>query len=497
VNGGRWLAAITALTLPFLIRAIWFYPGAYIRPEPVPTPDYASLELSSPPIESSSAPAEPQTGGPTVLIDWAHQNNFSVSELQALLDSVGRLGGRMEVVTLSYDFSAVPVAERLKYASAYVVAAPGQEFTPGEIRSVESFVRRGGRLLVISDPTRGPVYYDPYYFSYPVLGVLGDVTAANGLLSPYGLSFSQDYLYNLRVNEGNFRNILIERFGEHPLTEGLDRLALYAARSVHTLSGTPLLIGDRYTLSSRDDLGGDLSAAALDSDGGVLALGDLSFLTPPYSEVADNSEWIDRVASFLMGGSRQRSFEDFPYLFRRPVTVITTEAFPFDADNLRALASSQASLGIHGQPVRASPEVADGGDRVVLSLWTQEEFPADLLELFDLEPPDQSDDGLMHIGGLPPFDPTGVGIMLLGDQADGSVLWLLAESDSDLTSLFDLLVFQDLSACYRQDRAALCQVGPADAFGADFGFDSGTFEPGPFDFPVEPGVGTPTPTPIP
>jgi hypothetical protein len=480
----RWLAALGVFLAPLLLRSIWFYPGTYTRPEPVATPDYPSFQLSRPPLGPAVPSVKAEPGGETVLIDWAHQNNFSVPELQTLYDALAEHGGRTEVMTVSYDFSALPLEERLKSATAYIVAAASLEFTPGEIQAVERFVRRGGRLLVISDPTRGLSMVDPLFY-FPVGATFGDVAAANALLAPHGLAFSQDYLYNLRDNEGNFRNVLVQRFADHELTQGLAQLAFYAARSVETHGGLPLLLGDGYTYSSRDDRGGSAAAAALSADGRVLALGDLTFLTPPYNEVADNATWIDRLAEFLLADPRPRTLEDFPYLFTQPVAVRVSDLFPLDAENLRALAQSQAALGLHGQPVTAAEEAPPGTDQVVLSLFEADPELGDLLGQFDLTLPRDSDRGLLEIGGLPAFDPTGVGVLLLAQVDRGAVLLLMAESESDLISLFDLLNQRSLSGCYVQAGAALCQIsaGDFDGFDEGLGFPEPFFEGTPFELP--------------
>jgi ABC-type uncharacterized transport system. len=60
---------------------------------------------------------------------------------------------------LTYDSD---LEEALRPASALVVVAPGRAFSPPEVAAVRRFVARGGRLLLVADPTRYTVIYDDY-----------------------------------------------------------------------------------------------------------------------------------------------------------------------------------------------------------------------------------------------------------------------------------------------------------------------------------------------
>lgn len=483
-----WLL-LAAFVAPLAIRTLWFYQGGYTRSEAVPIPDYAALRQPSPPLGPDVSAGGPlPAADQVVLLDWAHQNRFDITEFDVLGAALGVRGARYEAVTAGYDFSALPLEERLKYASAYLVAAPTQEFTTSEVQAVTRFVERGGRLLVISDPTRGSGFFDIFgYYSGPAFG---DVAAANALLAPHDLAFSEDYLYNLRRNEGNFRNVFLVDFADLPITEGLGEVALYGARSVRTLSGAPVLVGDGYTYSSRTDRGGDLAAAALSPRGGSLALGDLTFLTPPYHEVADNGRFIQNLADFLLGGERLRDLEDFPYLFTQDVEIVESEALPLSADHLLALAAAQDALGTLGQQVRISEAPGEGLDHLEFALFDSAEDVKESLQALGVVLPGDSGDGKLTVPGFPAFDPTGVGLLLVSHNAAGTTLLLLAETDSDLQSTFDLVTRRDLSPCFVLGAAAICQVGAA-----DFGFEPG------FDFPepdfTDLGTAFPLPAPTP
>jgi hypothetical protein len=133
---------------------------------------------------------------------------------------------------------------------------------------------------------------------------------------PFGLSFEDDYLYNVVRHEGNYQNILLRTFAEGPLTAGLSEVAFYATHSIHTAGGG-LILADADTHSSTDELGRNLAVAAVDPTGQVLLLGDLTFMTSPYAGVLDNGRLVANVADFLAAAERRYGIADFPYFFRR------------------------------------------------------------------------------------------------------------------------------------------------------------------------------------
>lgn len=470
----RGWALVVALLAPIVVRSLWFYQGAYARSLPVTTPDYSAFPQATPPLGPPVVPASSQPSAyGVVLLDWSHQNQFAVPEFGILASALAVRGARVEVASLSYDLSSLPLEERLKYADAYLVAAPTLEFTRSEVRAVAAFVDRGGRLVVISDPTRGSAAFDPFGF---YLGpAFGDVAVANGLLAPHGLVFSDDYLYNVHRNEGNFRNVFLSQF-HFPRLEGDRRpgdiprgeVVFYGSRSVTTESGTPVLVGDGYTYSSRTDRGGSLAAGALSESENVLALGDLTFLMPPYNEVSDNAGLIDNVADFLVGGGRLRDLQDFPYLFAQPITIVPSDAFPLTADHLRSLAAAQIVLGALGQDVSLATGGAAETDSVVFALFDNPDAIRPYLVGIPLVFPSESQDGKLTVPGFPPFDPAGVGALLVSHGAGGTTLILLAQNSADLEATFNLVTTRDLSGCFVHGAAAICQVGAGGSSGFTF-----------------------------
>lgn len=471
-----WIA-IALLILPALLRALWFYQGFTPRRE-IPTPEYDRFGLPQAPV-SSRVEAEPtMRAGSIVVVDYEHGNNFQKSEIQALIDALGSRGARVE-----FADGSPPLEVHLKYASAYAVIVPISGFASDEIRAVRAFIQRGGRLLVMTDATRGMLEID---FFTGQIRVAPDVDIANPLLAPFGITVHNDYLYNLVENEGNFRNVLFRQFGKHDLTSGLAEVALYGSHSVSTGSGTPLLIGDEYTYTSLTDSGGTLSAAAVSRDGNVLVFGDFSFLNTPYHQVGDNGILISNIADFLLGGKRTLALADFPYVFSRPIVqVLPTADVQLTSELLDSLANLQFTLSTLNVELQLAEETPEEGDVLVLGTFSDSEDLLAYLEPFEVFPDYYSE--YIDIPGFGRIGRYGTGVMLFQPGRDGNTLILLADTNDDLISLLDMVSSGELGGCVLQANVGVCSIGSGGGFSEE--------EPTPSEEPADTSAGDLTPTP--
>ena len=402
-----------------------------------------------------------------MLLDESHNNYFSPSEIESLLTDLSGLGARVEPVSSSFgSYGSRSLSDQLKYASAYITIAPQQPFSVDEVQSLTEFVDRGGHLLVIADPTRSDSSYSG-----------GDVDAANSLLASFDLSFRGDYLYNMTDYEGNFRNVIFEKLADRALTLGLGRVVFYGVHSVQTTDGTPLLSASSGSVSSATDLGGALSAAAVDRNGNVLAIGDMTFLTPPYNQVADNPVLIRNIANFLAGASRIHDLADFPFLFNRPVSIVPLDDIQLNADFLGPIHALQSDLASVGVNASIAGTRASGSDLIVLGTYASPNLAAYLTPFgFNLPVP------ILQIPGMAPIQSAGTGLILFSLDANHSTLLILAEDASSLTSLLNVIGPQGFSDCLVQDQVAVCGIGSPTS-----GLDSSWWLPSPDT--------TPTPTP--
>lgn len=471
------LFAVAFFFLPIIGRALWYYSRVYIPKTESPIPGYAELTLPLPPVNPDLPEEEGKdTVGNLVLLDWAHDNQFDVAELQTLLVTLDKRGAKVEIIQDSFGEDHLSLDDGLKHASAYIVIAPRSVFTPFEIKVVNQFVDRGGRVLVISEPTRGVEFFGS--FEVDSFGFqLDQVTAVNTLVTPFDLAFSDDYLYNLLENEGNFRNVLFNEFGEDDLTEDLTTLAFYTARSVITQTGLPLIISDDDTLSSRTDTGGGHAAAALSADGNVLAIGDMTFMTPPYDQVADNPLFLSHLVDFLLIGEVRRDLHVFPYIFERPIAILRTEEFDLSADTLDTFAELESGFASRGLALSIIEESISDTDLILFSSFEPNEDVQPFLEPFqDLVLPEDSEEGILTLPEFGDVNPTGLAVILLHQSEDRNTLILLAETVEDLLTLAETLAGDELYGCLVRGEIALCKVGLGEGFSFEEEFDFNGFD---------------------
>ena len=470
-----WIA-LAALTLPALIRGLWFYRGIPNQPK-VATPDYQSLTLAQPPLSTPADVDVKQSPG-VVLFDMVHTNQYQPSEMQALQEEIVKRGGQVETLA---DLTLLD--QKLKYTATYVIVSPSIKFTDAELNSVEDYLARGGRLLVFTDATRGVVTYD---WNTGAQLTYTDATVVNPVLSPFGIAVNDDYLYNIDEHEGNFRNVFFDDFGKNELTFGLKRVAFYGTHSVKSSLGLTLLRGAESTLSSVDDAHDPAEGgAAISPDGNVLAFGDFTFLTSPYQNIADNATLIANIADFTLGGKRTITLADFPYLFTQPVVqVFPTSEIVLNAETIAALGGIQQALRTVDIGMEVVNKAPREGDVLVLGTFTPSDDLEEFTKPFNIEPGKEEETITIEKFGEIKRDSNG--LLLLEKTKNGNTLTLLADSQEDLLSLLSTVGGGSLSGCVLQDNLAVCSVGYSESGETTDGLAT-----------EEPTSGESTPTPEP
>lgn len=511
--------ALFVLLLLLPIGARYFQYYRPFAPRPAAPPVYSAADIAAVPTPAAggtsandddtepirasgsadiAATAAETTRGIAVL-DQAHRNQFTAEELATLDGLLAARGFQVQPVTEG------DLAAALRPAGALIVIAPVDGYSAADARAVSEFVARGGRVLLVGDPTRYHVEFDEEdIFAPPVVETAQ--TPLNDLANPFDITFRGDYLYNTVENEGNFRNILLgeEGLAGGPLTDGLDRLALYSSHSLLLgPSAAPLLSADDNTWSSATDRPGGLTLAALSPAGGdggqVLALGDVHFLTEPYITVHDNAAFAGRVADFLAGGTRSAGvLAGFPYFYTSPVDLVYSEAPELGPDAFDEIIALQAAFREAGLSLALAGEPAGDHDALYLGLYNQAGDVAELLEAAGVElvisPAIRADDGestdadesapagtRLIRSALGDVQMAGTALILLGGDEARRQVAVLAASNDGLESAIDRLRAGDLSDCLQQDTLALCPTGMADE-PVEYALDTG----GPADAPPEP-----------
>ena len=184
--------------------------------------------------------------------------------------------------------------EKLRRADSLLVILPQVPYSDAEAALVERFVRKGGKLLLVSDPTRS--------------------SQVNTLAARFGLEFRPDYLYNQEEYDVNFQNIIVREFQPEELTLGLDAITLYSAGSIRS-SGPGLAIAGPGTKSSVLESDDRLYPIAEGDSRNVLAIADFTFMVPPQNSLLDNDRLISNVADYLTSSEREYDLADFPHFY--------------------------------------------------------------------------------------------------------------------------------------------------------------------------------------
>ena len=212
---------LVLLALPIAYRTTFYYSGR--APEREITPlNLDEIQIPTPPA-AQYADESVVAGDGVVLVDMAHSNQLQMPELNVL---AGRLAARGHQLV---SWTGGGLEDALREASAFLVAAPLELFDEDEVAAVVDFVASGGRLLLLGDPTRYGFTMDEDGW---IIGIDSDARSLNSLGATFGITFVDDYLYNVSDNEGNFRNIKLSGWEESDLTRGIDTVVFYAAHSL-------------------------------------------------------------------------------------------------------------------------------------------------------------------------------------------------------------------------------------------------------------------------
>jgi len=307
------IGVIVGALIVVLGRGLFFYSGFYSAP-PSEMPSYGLVVV--PPAPTTEFSDVYEEGEGIILIDLAHDNAFDKEELNVLIlrlvsrgltikffragdDPKEELLGEKEEEeeeeleeepaqegeeptteeeSLEEPTKAENLEEELTIPDAFVVICPQIEFSKEERETVDEFLNNGGKLLLIADPTR-----------------YGEM---NSLSIKFGLIFEPDYLYNMKENEINYRNIFVSEFGENEVTEELKKIVLYTAGSISS-ADSGIAFVDENTFSSVVETRKKLSPIALAQESKVLAIYDLTFMIEPYNGILDNNQLISNIADWL------------------------------------------------------------------------------------------------------------------------------------------------------------------------------------------------------
>lgn len=431
-RGKRLRAAVLIATIVVVVLASMVGPGL-LRDEAGEVASAYDVDEQLPERAPSEGTVDVQSREDTgvVLIDISHRNRMSQSELKPLLAGITAAGYEIDLLESTDDFD-----RSLTRADAFVVVDPSAGYSDAEVDRVETFVDRGGRLLLVGEPTTLEV---------GGLSLRERVNRLTPLSSRFGFEFGEAHLFNMEHNDGNHQNIFAEPSRNSPLTQGVSRTAFYAATSINVREGRTVLVAGPGTRSSRTDATGTYPVAAV--NGNVLAIADGSFLQRGNFNVVDNEQLVRNVVRFLVSGEKRRALARYPTLVSTDPTVHFTR--PALADAAQELAT----------------DLRDGGEEPTLALRRSPVSPNRtdvLVTTFDyldrhgsLESGVTVDDGHVSVRG---YNSAGDGIIVVRAPAEGYDLVIAADTPSRAERAVEMLADGSLRDHLLNPRTAVVRT---------------------------------------
>jgi hypothetical protein len=228
----------------------------------------------------------------------------------------------------------------------------------------------------------------------------------------------------------------------------------------------------------------------------VLVGGDFSFLANPFDQVADNQLLVAHIAEFATSAERSPALANFPFLFQRPVSLVTTGDVQLSSDILEPLAGLQRALKAINIPVNIHKNAQKDGDSIVLGTFDPSPDLNAYLKPFKINLSNQN--GGLELDGIGMLDSNGLGLLLFNHEEKSNTLVLLVSSAQDLPKFISLVSSGDLSACLLQENIAICNLAdPLSGGGFDYYNGGGPDYPTeiPTELPTDAGS-TPTEAPF-
>ena len=393
----------------FAAGYFFFYQGSYDPPPSVIIPfEQITSPAVAPVAATASSVTQVQEG--LVLVDDLHLNSFTESEISTLISMVANRGYDVEVIDISSTVEGQTrlqmLEQRLRRATSFAVMLPQASYSEEEIDLVQRFVDKGGKLLLVSDPTRP--------------------NRINTLAKRFGVEFQPDYLYNTVEYDLNFRHIFVRDFQPAPLTSGLDTIVLYVAGSIRS-SGPGIGFSDTNTKSSLGEAAESFYPIALGSTSNVLAVADFTFVVPPYNSLLSNQQLLSNVADYLTDSQREFDLADFPHFYEssldNSIDIVLGQPSIWNIG-----LEMRTGLSDYGLSSRISGEEDLSRNTVFLGLYEDSRAVSQYLQAAGI-----SADDVLSLPFAPELDREDTSIALLHRDRDRYVLVVLADKPAVLS----------------------------------------------------------------
>jgi hypothetical protein len=227
----------------------------------------------------------------------------------------------------------------------------------------------------------------------------------------------------------------------------------------------------------------------------VLALGDLTFFSEPYSNAENNGILINNIADFLSGGERDFELKDFPYFFNPEVDIVFDNTLVFNSQFEDSVKLKEALEEID-RTINFTNEIGDKNDVIFIGRFDETEVVADYLaaanvtildadekteeevavdeeeeadqnkqSLISDEAPDEEErfiDGRIQIEGIGELERGGSTLFYLHQEDDRNILTILSDNPDTNADAFELLLENELTDCLVSPMIAVCQTEKPD-----------------------------------
>ena len=386
----------------------YFYQGGY-SPPPAPQVSFESVTAPLAPSRQTADQPPTQLGQGLLVVDTMHSNDFEEAELAALTSRVANRGYDVDFMGgfqhLDPEIRLQLLEEKLRRADSLAVISPREPYLEGETALVERFVAKGGKLLLVSDPSR--------------------TQRIDTLADRFGLEFQRDYLYNVAEYDQNFRHIFVRDFQPDALTAGVESLVLDIAGSVRS-SGPGLAFAGPNTQSSLRGPAEGLYAMAWGDSRNVLGLADFTFMVTPNNSLLDNDRLVSNIAGYLTDVDRTFDLADFPYFYEsRPGNGV--DILLGRQSLVSAGLQAKNGLSAYGVPSEVRQVEDVSRDAVFLGLYPDAPQVDRYLQAAGVRVDDALDTPF-----APDLDPQDTALMVLHRDGDRYVLVVLADRPQTL-----------------------------------------------------------------
>lgn len=411
--GFKVILVLGIIAILVAVPRFFFYQEAHIA-GPVGLPNYENIAIPPTTLPSEFTDVYQKRAG-VVVVDLTHENNFTLNELNLFLFRIISRGYTIEYLQKAEPRKSV-LQKKLRLADGLVVILPSASYSEDEVKLVREFVDKGGKLLLIADPTRP-----------------GKI---NSLSGEFGLAFESSYLYNLKERESNFRNVFISTFETNQLTRKLTKIALYTAGYISPASNG-IAFTDDNTFSSLTDAKGRFSPVALSAGAKVLALADFSFMSEPLNAVYDNNQFISNIADWLTASGRVFTLSDFPYSISDNLSIAY-----LDAATLDTATRLKATLTDMGKEVQISQQKAPltfSKDTIFLGLFKEAEAVKSYLDKANISITVEKELITIEVSNIGKVYKAFTSLIYLHEENGKRLLLILADTEDMLKETVDLM----------------------------------------------------------